>query len=210
MLPVDYGLRRYYHFQEIEACAKATLNALVSWIFTTAKFIVPSSFLAALTSSHGISMVVCIHAGSVGPSYAPQRRFTATVLPRMYLLKSRRGHQLGCLSKPVGVVINGEMTLTLCAIFAMPMWRACRIKTFSQTATASASESVYASSPPCSPGARTGSQTFHSSKQIVARGTVGGTLFSIRARSISAAVIWMARSADSGAVTLGKCWAEAV
>ena len=55
------------------------------------------------------------------------------------------------------------------------------------------------SSAPCSPGALAGSQTFHSSKQIVCLGTVGGTLFSILARSIKLAVISIARSAFLGA-----------
>lgn len=58
----------------------------------------------------------------------------------------------------------------------------------------------YFSSAPCSPGARAGSQTFHSSKQIFCRRTDGGTLFPMRARSMSPAVIWIALSADLGAV----------
>lgn len=48
---------------------------------------------------------------------------------------------------------------------------------------------AYFSSAPSSPGARTGSQTFHSSKQIFCLRIVGGTLFSARARSINPAAI---------------------
>lgn len=84
-----------------------------------------------------------------------------------------------------------------------------RTKTLSQTATARASDRVYASSAPLSPGARSGSQTFHSSKQILVGGLEGEMSFSMRARSTREAMISMERSAGRGAVTFWRCelWA---
>jgi hypothetical protein len=166
---------------------------------TTASVTHPSSPKLALQSNHGVSTVPLIHPGSVTPSYSPHRTFNDKVVPLIYLLNNSNGHHVVCFTTPDGVVISGLITFTLCAIFAMPMYLLCRMKTLSQTATASASESVYDSSAPSSPGARTGSHTFHSSKQIVWRGTVVETLFSMRARSISDAVISIARSALRGA-----------
>lgn len=67
---------------------------------------------------------------------------------------------------------------------------------------------MYFSSAPSSPGARNGSQTFHSSKQILGTGTEGGILAWMRA-------IWMREAADSMAVSacrgeraLGRCLDE--
>lgn len=60
---------------------------------------------------------------------------------------------------------------------------------------------TYFSSAPSGPYARTGSQTFHSSKQIFCLRVPGGILFSMCARSMRAAVVWMARSAALGAVS---------
>ena len=61
----------------------------------------------------------------------------------MYLLNRSNGHHVVCLIKPVGVVRSGEITLTDCAMLAMPMCFACLMKTLSQTETARASDRLY-------------------------------------------------------------------
>lgn len=171
-----------------------------SWTLTTPTLTQPSSFSVALTSSQGVSFAPRSHLGEVSPSNVPQLTWAPIVQPLMKREKSQRGHQIVCLVIPSLEVINGEITLTLCAMQAIPTSLLFRTNTFNHTPTASASESVYFSSAPSLPSARIGSQTFHSSKQIVGRGWSFGTSFSTLARSIREDVISIALSAARGAV----------
>src|SRR5687767_356167 len=47
------------------------LKLLVSWMLTTTKETTPSSLIAALTSSQGVSILPLIQYGFVDPSYSP-------------------------------------------------------------------------------------------------------------------------------------------
>src|ERR1051326_5632324 len=61
----------------------------------------------------------------------------------MYLQNSSSGYHVVCLTMPFLDVINGDITLTDWAMFAMLTYLAWRTKILSQTPTAKASDSVY-------------------------------------------------------------------